>query len=96
MDTLEEKLLEKIASCHSWRELLNSAATSAGALCFWVEHYNNCNFYDKLIDKNIQKNLFILELHIQLFKKLHYPNNQEIKKQILQETAKKYDILDNN
>lgn len=92
MDTLEEKLLDKIASCHSWREILNSAATCANALSSWVECYNDCNHYNELIDKNIQKTLFNLELHLQLFKKLHYPNNQEIKKQIVQEIAKKYEI----
>lgn len=96
MDTLEEKLLEKMAVHHTWYEILKSTATTATALSSWVECYCDCSSYNELVDNNIQRNIAILELHIQLLHKVYYINNQEIKKQIIQEIAKKYDIVDNN
>lgn len=41
MDTLEEKLLKKMAARHFKYEILESAAVSARALSSWVEYYND-------------------------------------------------------
>lgn len=93
MDTLEEKLLEKMAHRHFKREMLGSVATAATALSSWVACSIDCKSHNKLADKNIQKLLANMELHIQLLEKSYYPNIQEVKKQIVQEIAKKYGIL---
>lgn len=92
MDTLEEKLLEKMAHRHFKREMLNSVAKTAAALSSWVDCINDCKSRNKLADNNIQKLLANMELHIQLLEKSYYPNIQDIKKQIVQEIAKKYEI----
>lgn len=92
MDTLEEKLLEKMARRHFKREMLNSVATATAALSSWIACSNDCKSHNKLVDKNIQILLANMELHIQLLEKSYYPNIQEFKKQIVQEIAKKYEI----
>lgn len=96
MDTLEEKLLKKMAARHFKYEILESAAVSAHALCSWVEYYNDNKSSHKLADKNIPKILANLELNIQLLISAYYPNAKEWKEQFIQATAKKYDIVDNN
>lgn len=96
MDTLEEKLLKKMAARHFKHEILDSAATSAYALFSWVDCYNNNKSPNKLADKNIPKILANLELNIQLLEIAYYPQVKEWKERLIQDTAKKYDILDNN
>lgn len=96
MDTLEEKLLEKMTYCHYRHEILCSIEKAANALCRWIELYNDGVLPRHVVSDEISKISANLEFHIQLLKRAYYPNIQEFKQQIIQELAKEYDIVDNN
>lgn len=93
MNTLEEKLLEKMTVSHNKNEIFTSIKNSASTLCKYVESYKEDEACRMTVDKYLPKILANLELNIQLLKKAYYPNTQEFKEQMVQEIAKKYELL---